>query len=81
MGQEVTFGWVFQEGFSEEEHLSNPGRWKERKLSGTENNPNSEAGKWRTGLEEGGEVRYRRKEGREKRFRVSVWRKDPDVLV
>lgn len=49
MRPEVTFGWVFREGFSEEVPLNNPGREKERRLSRWKNNPNSEAGKWSTG--------------------------------
>lgn len=47
---------MFGEGSPEEACLSNPGREKERRHSRWENNPNSEAGKWHTGLEQGGEV-------------------------
>jgi len=60
--------------------LSNPGREKERRYSRWENNPNSEAGKWHTGLDGGGEVRYPRKEGGKKRVRVSIWG-NPEVLA
>lgn len=68
------------EGSPEEACLSNPGREKERRHSRWENNPNSEAGKWRTGLGQGGEVKYPRKEGRKKRIGVSVCG-NPEVLA
>lgn len=44
-----------------------------------ENKPNSEAGKWHTGLEWGEEeVRYPRKGVRKKRVRASIWR-NPEI--
>lgn len=70
MEQEITFGWVFREGFLEEACLSNPGRGKERRHSRWENNT-SEI-EWHMGLEKGRGLRYSRKEGRKKRVRVSV---------
>lgn len=73
MQPEVTFGWVFREGFSEEVPLNNPGREKERRLSRWKNNPNSEASKWSTG---GGRRAWIEKKRRQREKSQSQRRKE-----